>query len=194
MSKKSIAIIISTTVVVLLALLGKLLQSRNQQAELAQAELAYDTSGKNIVIYANMQPRPGGPLSNQPCPGYLFPRLRVWGDCLVFLDVSVAGLAQHGQWSGTLTPAQIHAALESLQAQGFFERFTPEGPNPAGTMLLIGANLQAQTVEYSSGDLNPKIYAQLIDQLKPDLQPISQPESTDPRIQAVLAEIKSCSP
>ncbi len=154
--------------------------------------LSYDPNPDNTVISADLRRYPGLPPLDQPCLGDYFPTLRVWGDGLVFLDISRADLKGPGQWTGTLTPEQIRSALTLLQSGGFFSGYTPIGPNPAGTSLRLASHLLSQSIVIESGDLQPAIYTQLIDRLKPLLQPISQDQSYDPRIEAILEGISSC--
>ncbi len=184
---KLLWIFVSSLVIVSLAVLGLLARLRRQQPD-----LAYDSHATSVVIYADMRWYPGATPPDQPCLGQFFPRLRVWGDGLVFLDVSQAGLEGPVQWSGNLTSAQLQSALETLNANGFFSGLTPGIPNPAGTWLRIGVHLQTKSFEYQMGDLNPTLYVQLIDQIKPHLKPINQQEEMDSRIKSILAVIQSC--
>ncbi len=69
-----------------------------------QPDLAFDPSPDNVVIYADIQPFPGGPPPDQPCLGRYFPRLRIWGDGLVFLDISQAGHTGQGSGLTSLPP------------------------------------------------------------------------------------------
>lgn len=178
---------IISVVVFALAVIGLLL------LQVQPVDLAYDNNPESEIIYADLYWLAGSPTPGEECYAKFFPRLRIWGDGLVFLDVSYAGKEQPWYWSGYLTPDQIRYLLKSLQAQDFFGSWTPEGPNPSGTSLRIGAHLKTQSVEYYSGDLGPKLYTQLMDQIMPSLQPLVEQKVNDPRILSVLSEIKSCS-
>jgi hypothetical protein len=153
--------------------------------------IPYDNNPDNVVVYTDIRTYPGAPPPGQECLGRYFPRLRIWGDGLVFLEISSANVNQPSLWSGHLTPNQMQLILNFLNKQGFFDSWTPQVPNPAGTGLQIGTHLKERSFEYSL-DLETNIYTQLIAQLLPELQPFSQQTLNDARLTQVLAEVNIC--
>ena len=175
--------IISLVVFASVAVLGLVLLFRTHLVD-----LAYDNNPENVVIYADIRSYPGAPPPGQECLGKFFPRLRIWGDGLVFLDISDVGVNPPWQWNGYLTPIQLQSVLKLFEGQGFFGSWTPEVPNPAGTYLRVGVHLKAQSVEYYSGEMELKLSTQLTNQIMPVLQPLAQQNANDARISTVLAE------
>jgi hypothetical protein len=142
----------------------------------AQPDLSYESRPDQVILYADIQPIAGAPPPNTTCRYLFVPRLRIWGDGLVFLDVSESGLTDPPLWSGQLTPEQIKDVLTSLQRLGFFDKdwqIDTYGPNPSGTWFQIGAHLKTQDAEHSSGVLKPSFYQDLIGKIKPSLTPFT---------------------
>jgi len=180
-------LIISLIVLAFVAVLGLVLLFRTRPAD-----LAYDNGPDSVVIYADIRSYPGAPPPGQECLGKFSPQLRIWGDGLVFLDTSAYGKNPPWHWSGYLTPVQMQSVLKSLEGQGFFGDWTPTGPNPAATYLRVGAHLKAQSIEYMTGDLEPRLYTHLTDQIMSGLQPLTQQNANDVRLLGVLAGLKPC--
>src|SRR5574341_1608386 len=151
----------------------------------------YDNSPYALVIFADIQPYPGAPPPGKECLRRFVPRLRIWGDGLVFIDIAMFGKTPPFQWNGQLDREQLRAILKFLSEQGFFDKWDPGTPNPAGTWFRMGANLKSKNVEYSGGDLEPPLYAGLVRQIMPRLTPLSE-ASSDARIKKLLAENKGC--
>jgi hypothetical protein len=188
MRKKSFWIAFSSFLMIVLAVVGIFIDHRSHQFD-----FSYDISPQNIVIYSDLKWYPIVPPSDKPaCSGQFFPSLRVWGDGLVFMDPWTAGQPEAHYWSGQLTPETIQALLASLRARGFFGGWTPIGPNPAATWLRIGVHLENGSWEYSTGDLSPQIYTQLIDQIMPQLHELYPQAATDFRLTGLITAIQSC--
>lgn len=187
MDRKIFRVLLLLGSLVLLVFLAFLLQKRPRSLD-----LAYDPNPDNAVISADLRSYAGAPPPDQPCLGQYFPRLRIWGDGLVFLDISTASSTASGRSSGRITPSQINSALTLLAENGFFGGFTPAGPNPAGTSLRLAIHVRSQSAVFESGDITLKLYTQLVDQLKPYLQPIPRSESDDSRVQNILDGISLC--
>jgi hypothetical protein len=160
-----------------------------------EPDLTYNTSRDHVILYADVQPIPGGLPRGTTCRYDSIPRLRIWGDGLVFLDVSQFGVPGSVLWSGVLPAEQIQALLAFLQGQGFFNhRWTPSGANPAGTWLTIGSQLKSGTEEYSTGDLSPGLYQELISRIQPSLTPFTLNDLPDPRFNALHIGTRDCAP
>jgi len=158
---------------------------------LSGGNLDYDSSPNAIIIYADIQPYPGAPPPGKECLRRFVPRLRIWGDGLVFLDIGMFGRTPPFQWNGQLDCEQLRTILKFLNEQGFFVKWEPGMINPAGTWFRMGANLKSKDVEYSGGDLEPPLYADLVRQIMPHLTPLSE-QPSDARIRILLAENKGC--
>jgi hypothetical protein len=188
MRRKSVWIVFSLIVIIILVILGLYAVSR-----MRQFDYSYNSSAQNVVIYSDLKWYPVVPPPAEPtCLGQFFPSLRVWGDGLVFLDPWTAGQPELRYWTGWITSEKIQALLASLRSYGFFGGWTPVGPNPAATWLRIGVHLNNQSWEYSTGDLSPKLYTQLIDQLMPQLSPVDPRAEIDFRVTGLIDAIQSC--
>jgi hypothetical protein len=161
-----------------------------------QPDLSYESRPDQIILYADIQPIAGAPPPNTTCRYLFVPRLRIWGDGVVFLDISESGLTAPSLWSGTLTSEQIKDVLLSLQRLGFFDKdwqIDTYGPNPAGTWFQMGAHLKTQDVEHSSGVLKPSFYQDFIDTIKPSLTPFSIDNKPDARFDQLNIGTRDCS-
>ena len=99
---------------------------------------SYSRSPQDLVIAADENTAPGGPLPGQACNH--IPNLRIWGDGrTVYTAYQPTG--ERTVYTGRLDPEQIADALELLKNRGFFEPVTPETPNPAGTFFELRVNL-----------------------------------------------------
>ena len=137
------------------------------------------------VIYANIQPRPGGPREN--CPNIPIPVLSVWGDGLAFINNSMYD-RNATNYVGVLTSDQIKDQLSFLDRHGFLKSFDLEPVNPAGTWIEMGANLKTVSVKYEGGaNFKPQLLMQLIDRLTPFLQPVQVNTPLDERILKALS-------
>lgn len=155
------------------------------------SNLDYDNSSNAIVIYADIQAYPGAPPPGKECLRRFVPRLRIWGDGLIFLDIGMFGRTPPFQWNGQLDQEQLRSILKFLNDQGFFGKWNPGIPNPAGTWFKMGANLKSKNVEYLGGDLEPQLYADLVRQIMPHLTPLEE-QPSDMRVRTLLSENKGC--
>jgi hypothetical protein len=154
----------------------------------------FDQQPVAVVIYAYVH-YPGVPMPkktpNDRYCAYL-PSLVIWGDGLAFLDENIKN-ASDSVLSGTLDALALNKVFEILDADNFFTSWQAPGPNPSGTSLKIGAKLNNRPViEYESGSLGPQVYVQIIEMVKPALQPLSELGSVDQRIEAVLKGNENC--
>jgi hypothetical protein len=159
-------------------------------------EIRYDPQPNALVIYADIQPLPGAPPQGMKCLYETVPRLRVWGDGLVFLDVSEYGKKDPPLWTGQFSQSQMVDTLAFLDMEGFLDSWTPavsDVPNPAGTSITLGVYLKTRTIIHGSGNMDWPLYTELINKLLSDLTPlIIQPE-TDSRITKLNIGSRVCS-
>jgi hypothetical protein len=104
----------------------------------------------------------------------------------------MAGYGGPSQWTGYLTSSEIDSALSLLSASGFLSGYTPEIVNQAGQNLRLIIHLKDRSVEYDFQVPSSKVYTQLIDLIKPRLQPVSQMQTYDPRVETLIDGINSC--
>ena len=155
-------------------------------------DLAYDNRPDVVVIYADLRAE-GPPRLDVTCRFESVPILRIWGDGLVFLDASGPRQNDPPLWSGKLTSEQLSDSLAALNRQGFFDNtWKPDGPNPAGDWFYVGGNLKSKTVKYSSGDLNPVLYHDLVTKLKPHLTPFALDNKPDARFHSLNIGTREC--
>lgn len=158
-------------------------------------DLTYNTSPDHVILYADIQPFPGPLPPGTSCRYDSVPRLRIWGDGLVFLDDSQYASLGTVLWSGKLSVEQVQALLVFLQGQGFFtHRWMTDSANPAGVGLQIGSQLKTGSEEYGSGDLNPPRYRELIGRIKPSLTPFTLDNLPDHRFNALHIGTRECTP
>jgi hypothetical protein len=156
-------------------------------------DLTYDNQPDKIILYADVNPQAGGPRYGMTCRYNTLPRLRIWGDGFIFLDISTYGSTEPALWSGKVSTEQITAVLSYLQQQGFFNKmWKPDGPNPAGTWFYVGADLKSQSVKYESGNLEPDLYKGLISKLKPSLAPFTLDKKPDVRLDQLNIDTLDC--
>jgi hypothetical protein len=162
-------------------------------AETAQLSLDYDHSPDQVVIYADVQPVPGGPELGKECLATYQPRLRIWGDGLVYVNIASVDESPPFQWEGKFDRKKIAELLEFLEAGGFFNSWNPGAINEAGTMFRMGANLKKTQVSYEGGVLDPPLYHRLIhEHILPYLRPLAGPGKRDERVSAILKESEDC--
>ena len=153
----------------------------------------FNASPETVVIFADLQPRPGPPREN--CPHILVPVLHIWGDGLTYINNAMYDPAATN-YAGFLTPEQIKDQLSFLERHGFFKSFDLGPVNPAGTWIEMGANfhtisLMSISVKYSGGtDFKPQLLVQLIERLTPFLQPIKAGTPQDQRVLAAESLMK----
>lgn len=150
-----------------------------------------------VIIFVDIH-YPGVPLpTRSPNDRYCayLPSLRVWGDGLAFLDEGIQN-EYSSVLSGNLDQATLQKLLEILNADNFFASWkasTPYPVNPSGTSLKIGAQLKDKPViEYTMGALNPPVYEQLLETIKPVLKPLAEQSKVDERILEILKEDGNC--
>ncbi len=153
--------------------------------------LRFDTGPDALVIYADIQPHAVLP-KGQECLFSYVPRLRVWGDGLVYLNISRRGIEPPYEWTGRLSQEEIQQALTLLAKAGFFGKWDPGAANPSGTSFRMGAHLKSKSVEYESGDLAPVLYGDIIDKIQPFLLPLEPGDLADSRISTVIKQTKPC--
>ena len=154
----------------------------------------FDSQPKAVVLYAYIH-YPGIPLpTNTPNDRYCeyLPSLIVWGDGFTFLDENIQN-QYNSVLSGNLDSVAIQTLLDILNSNNFFSDWQAAGPNPAGTYLKIGAQLKDNPVtEYTSGILEPPVYLQLIETIKPALKPLAEQNLVDKRVDAIMKENENC--
>jgi hypothetical protein len=156
------------------------------------AALAYERKPDEIVIYADIQPYPVAPAPEQECLARFVPRLRVWGNGLVYLDISSARQDPPWQWTGRLDHDQIRDLLSFLDTQGFFNNWEGEPPDETAKACRLGANTLQKSVEYTVGRMEPVLYTQLVERIKPALRPLIPQDTHDPRIDSILSAHDPC--
>jgi hypothetical protein len=154
----------------------------------------FDNKPETVVIYADIHypgiPEPTKTPNDRYCP-YL-PSMRVWGDGFAYLDENILN-EYNSVLSGKLDSSTLQRLFDILSSENFFTTWQVSGPNPAGTMLKIGAQLKDKPVtEYTSGDLGPRVYVRLIETIKPALKPLAEQSAVDERVLAVLKENENC--
>jgi hypothetical protein len=155
--------------------------------------LNYDKSPNNIVIYADVQPYPGAPELGKECLAAYQPRLRIWGDGLVYLNIASDNQSPPFQWEGKFDQNKITELLRFLMVEGFFNSWNPGDLNPSGTSFRMGADLKNTHVNYEGGDFGPPLYQKLINEkVLPSLTPLSESGKSDARIAAILREFEDC--
>ena len=155
--------------------------------------LKYDHSLDNIVIYADVQPYPGAPEPGKECLATYQPRLRIWGDGLVYLNIASADQSPPFQFEGIFDQNKITELLRFLKIGGFFNHWNPGEINPAGTWFKMGVNLKRTQLQYEGGDLDPPLYHELIrENILPSLTPLDESNQHDERIEAILRESENC--
>ncbi len=187
MKRKSLWIVFSLLILMILALAGLAIFSRPRQID-----LSYDASPQKVIISADSRTYGGIPPPDQPaCLGQIYPNLRVWGDGTLFYENWASGQAEPSYWSGQLTPDQIHALLTWLGSQGFFSGWT-EGVNPAGQFMNFGVHLRQKDIEFTAPEAQPQFFTQAIEQILPQLVRIDQQTMTDARITRLVDEYQTC--
>jgi hypothetical protein len=181
--------IISTIIITLVSAC-----SLSFQEETSSSGAQFDSNPEAVVVYAYIH-YPGVPLAKKgPADKYCayLPSLLVWGDGFAFLDENIQN-EYNSVLSGNLDSATLQRLWDILASQDFFTGWQAPGPNPAGTSLKIGAKLTDQPVtEYISGVLEPPVYVQLIETIKPALKPLADQRVVDKRVDAILKENENC--
>jgi hypothetical protein len=155
--------------------------------------LDYDNSPDNVVIYADVQPYPGAPEPGKECLAQYQPRLRIWGDGLVYLNIAMADKPPPFYWEGKFDKNRITELLRFLKMGGFFNSWNPGEINPAGTWFRMGVNLMKTHVQYEGGVLDPPLYHTLVhENILPSLTPLPESGNNDERIAAILRESEDC--
>lgn len=160
-------------------------------------DLSYDPAPGIVIIDADFQPGIAGVPYHQgiTCRYETIPRLRIWGDGLVFLEVSEYGKSGPPLWTGHLNPPQIQDVLTFLSEQGFLDGWTPsvaDGPNPAATWIGLGVHLKNRSILHGSGNLDWALYAVLVARLLPNLTPLLVQPTTDARITGLNIDTLAC--
>ena len=154
----------------------------------------FDANPETVVIFADLQPRPGPPREN--CLHNLIPVLRIWGDGLTYINNAIYDPTATN-YIGVLSPVQIKDQISFLERHGFLKSYDLGPVNPAGTWIEMGANLLtiswiSTSVKYSGGtDLKPQLLVQLNDRLTPLLLPIQAGTPLDERVQAAESLMKT---
>ncbi len=188
MRRKSLWIVFSLIMLIILALAGLTIVSRPRQVE-----LSYDASPQKVIISADSRTYGGIPPRDQPaCLGQIYPNLRVWGDGTLFYENWSSGQAEPSYWSGQLTPDQVHALLTWLGSQGFFSGWTVAGVNPAGQFMNFSVHLRQKDIEFTAEVPQPQFFNQLIEQILPQLVRVDQRTMTDARITSLIAVYQTC--
>ena len=160
---------------------------------IAPLSLTYDPNPDNPVLFADVQAYPGAPEPGKECLRAFRPRLRVWGDGLVYLNIASANQSPPFLYAGHFDPEQISGLLRFLKAGGFFNSWDPGYLNPAGTWFRMGANLKSAQFQYQGGDLDPPLYHELVhENILPFLTPLDESGQQDGRIEAILRESEAC--
>src|SRR5579859_1268686 len=158
----------------------------------ATVDTSYDLSPGMVVLYADIQPIAGAPLEGMKCLYETVPRLRIWGDGLVFLDVSQYGSSDPPLWTGHLSPAQIQDVLTLLLDQGFMGEWTPSEVSAAGSGIGLGVHLKSGSKEHGTGYLGWPLYSALVSRLLPKLTPLNLQPDTDTRISSLNIGSREC--
>ncbi len=188
MRRKSLWIVFSLLILIILALASLLVVYRPRPID-----LSYDASPQNVIIHADARLVGGLPQHGLPsCVGRIYPRLMVWGDGTVFYENWPSGQAEPSYWSGQLTSDQIHLVLAQLASEGFFNGWTPEYMNQGGQFLDFVVHLTNWYEEYTAQEAEPPFFTQLIEQITPQLVPVDLQTTTDSRITRLVDEYQTC--
>lgn len=155
-------------------------------------DLSYDPAPGMVILYGDVQPLAGAPPIGMKCLYETVPTLRIWGDGLVFLDVSAYGASGPPLWTGHLSPAQVQDVLAYLADQGFMDDWTPSVPSAAGTGIGLGVHLKSGSKDQGSGDLKWPFYEALVRRLLPMLTPLNLQPDTDTRISSLNIGSREC--
>jgi hypothetical protein len=162
---------------------------------------AYDAKPESVVVFARMKIEPGAPRPTVPggCSKPFVPTLRIYGDGYAFVNLRIYGdgyafvndppnqSSMANVRSGLLKPNTLPAILAYLRRQGFFGgTYKPAPANPAGTSIDWGVNAAGSKVDYGEGSFDPPTYVTVVAMVEPELKPLAQQPTLDPRVDGIL--------
>lgn len=157
----------------------------------------FDDDPDTVVFYYNIH-YPGIPRPTQrPTDRYcmLTPKVRIWGDGLVFYDEKII-IDRNSIYSGILSSQTFHQVYDILaSAQFFSEREitkTHFPPVPSGTFEEYGGKARSQPAVHYGSDQGVVPVSKIINLVKPGLAKITNQNQVDSRIEQIMAEYATC--